>query len=86
MLDRKFRHKHFFIDQEMTVKEFLDYVLKCGDFHIKVKYKSVSNNLFDNPEKIFYLVCDESKYTYKLNQDECNYLAEHNNYYKKKIT
>jgi len=82
MLSDNFKHKYWFIGQELTVKEFLDYVLTHdGDFGIKQKSKV--KDLFDNPDIDYYL-CD-GRYTYKLGYQERNYLAKNSKYFSHRL-
>jgi len=84
MLNKKFKHHSWFKGSTMTVKEFLDYVLKhSGDFIIKIKNVLQTNNLFDKPILIYYL--SDRRCSYKLNSKEARYLAEHDDYFKSKL-
>ena len=84
MLNKKFNHKHWFKDSNITVKDFLDYVIAYnGDFFIKIKMKSKGNILFSDLEKIYYLA--DNRYTYKLNLEESKYLSDNNEWFKKEL-
>lgn len=85
MLEQKFKHKSWFKDSNITVKDFLDYVLQhSGDFFIKVKNTLKTDNLFDIPLATYYLT--DNRYSYKLNIEECKYLSDNNNYFKSKLS
>jgi hypothetical protein len=83
LLTKKFKHKHWFLNSDITVKEFLNYVLASGDFIIKEKSICKSDNLLEDPEKVYYL--SDRKYSYKLSQEEFEYLADNNEYFKSKL-
>jgi hypothetical protein len=85
MLKSRFKHKHWFVGQSMTVEEFLDYVLeKNGDFYIKTKTKPVSDYLLDHPITEYYL--SDNRYSYKLDDEDCIYLSMHSEYFNSKLT
>ena len=84
MLSKQFKHNHWFKGDEMTVKQFLDYVLEHnGDFIIKTKQTLKSDNLFDDPITEYYL--SDRRYSMKLDYQERNYLALHDDYFKSKL-
>jgi len=84
MLNKKFKHHSWFIKSNMTVKDFLDYVLSnSGDFYITTKNKFKTNNLFDEPEIEYRL--NDGRCSMKLEYQERNYLAENNDYFKTKL-
>jgi hypothetical protein len=83
MLNKQFHHAKWFKGNRMTVKEFLDYILSVrGNFHIKKKFKSIDNSLFVGYYD-YYLTDGNS--SYKLDKEDCAYLAAHNNYFKSKL-
>ena len=85
MLSNKFRHGTWFKKSNITVKDFLDYVLlNYSDFYIKTKEKCESDILFSEPTKDYYLT--DHRCSYKLSQEEQNYLSEHNDYFKKRLS
>jgi hypothetical protein len=82
MLNEKFKHHAWFKDKNMIVKEFLDYVLSNGDFHIKTKTQC-NDNLLEQPKIEYYL--SDNRYSMKLGYQERNYLAEHSGYFKTRL-
>lgn len=88
MLDKKFKNSMYFKGANMTVKQFLDYVINHpGDWYIKSKPIS-SDELFSIPKYTYYLSCYDNGRTrgqYKLDNEDMAYLAEHNNYFKSKL-
>jgi hypothetical protein len=84
MLNKQFHHAKWFKGNRMTVKEFLDYILSVsGDFHIKKKFVSIDNSLFDGHYD-YYLTDGNS--SYKLDKEDCLYLSSNNEYFKEKLT
>ena len=84
MLEHKFKHKAWFKNSNITVKEFLDYVLEhSGDFFIKVKNNLDTDNLFDSPTTTYYLT--DNRYSYKLDAEEITYLTDHDDYFRNKL-
>ena len=82
MLNSKFKHSKWFKGQPMTVKQFLDYVLSSyGDFYIKSKFKSIDGLLFDGIAEYYLTSAGGS---YKLDKEDCLYLASNNEYFRKK--
>lgn len=83
MLNTNFKHSKWFKGQQITVKEFLDYVLSVsGDFHIKQKFKSINHYLFDGYYEYFLT---DGNSSYKLDKEDCLYLANNNEYFRNKL-
>ena len=89
MLEKKFKYSTYFKGENMTVKQFLDFVLEhAGDWYIKSKSKIESDNLFDTPVEQYYLTCSDNgrlRGRYNLDTEDKTYLAEHNEYFKSKL-
>lgn len=83
MLNVKFKHPKWFKGQSMTVKQFLDEVISAyGDFCIKSKFKSVDGLLFEGITE-YYLTSTGG--SYKLDKEDCLYLASNNEYFRNKL-
>ena len=76
-LDGKFQHKHWFIREVISRKDFLDYVLK-NKSAFGIDYKlNYSSNLLEQPKvKYFRLYDDDGRYTYRLHKEELKYLYD----------
>jgi len=89
MLEKKFKHTTYFKGADMTVKQFLDYVINhYGEWYIKSKPILETNNLFETPKKEYYLTCSDNgrlRGKYKLDTEDIKYLSEHNDYFKSKL-
>lgn len=89
MLNRKFRNSTYFIDRDMTIKQFLDYVLNCyGDWTIIKKPIIATDKLFELPDYEYYLTCYDGSRTrgrYKLGEEERAYLSEHSEFFKERL-
>lgn len=85
MLQNKFKHRAWFKGEHLTVKDFLDYVVSrdgCSYFSVRSKFKSESGSLFDGDYEI-YLTGEGGRY--KLDTEDQAYLAEHNEYFRKRL-
>jgi len=84
MLNKKFKHNTWFKNSDMTVKQFLDYVLAHnGDFIIKQKKKFDSDELFSDCKTEYHLT--DRRCSIKLDYQERNYLALNSEYFKSKL-
>lgn len=84
MLDNKFKHHAFFKGKDMTVKQFLDYVVhNSGDWIIEVRQTMNEVELFSDYSPSYYL--SDGRYGYKLGYQERNYLALSNDYFESKL-
>lgn len=82
MLNNKFHHHAWFKGEKITVKEFLDYVLShSDDFTIRNKINTVGNMLITSEVSN---VLTDGRYTYELSHEESFYLAEKNEYFKRR--
>jgi len=89
MLNKKFKHSTYFKGENMTVKQFLDYVLSNpSDWIIKNQSTINGGLLLSEPEHAYYLTCYDSGRTrskYKLDTEDAKYLSKHNDYFKSKL-
>lgn len=74
MLNKKFKHSTYFQGENMTVKQFLDYVLSNPSNWI-IKNQSTINGglLLSEPEHTYYLTCYDNGRTrskYKLDTED----------------
>lgn len=89
-LNNKFSSPHWFIGEDMTIKEFLDYVLEHeGDFVATTSRVSVPEGFNADGETrllTFYTGCtvpvlSDSRYSRRMTSDEVEYLAAHSEYF-----
>lgn len=84
MLKKRFKHHAWFKEKEMTVKQFLDYVLSNhSDFAICEKRKLMGNDLLAEPVTEYFLT--DGRYKMKLGYQERNYLASKSEYFKNRL-
>ena len=68
-LDRKFTHRALYKDSELTVRDFLELAAESRSFYISERKEFKSENLLDDPETFYVLICEEG-YSIRLTDEE----------------
>ena len=80
-LDRKFTHRVLYKNSELTVRDFLELAAESWDFYISEREEFKSENLLDDPETFYVLICERN--SIRLTYEEAEYFLARRLFWRK---
>lgn len=81
-LNKPFKHKTWYVNSNLTVREFLELAAESHNFHVEKKAK-YTDNLLEEPSMTCMLTTEEGRGSYKLTAEELNIFNTRRDFWRK---
>ena len=82
-LNKPFKHKTWYINSDLTIRDFLELAAESRNFHVEKKVKYRTDNLLEELTITYVLTTEEGRGSYKLTDEELNIFNTRRDFWRK---
>ena len=82
-LNKPFKHKTWYVNSDLTIRDFLELVAESRSFYVKKKAKHHTDNLLDEAKITYVLTSEEGRGSYKLTDEEFSIFNARRDFWRK---